>query len=61
MKLVDHVGHSAKDYFHFGITFLGILVGIAGVVTITKAAFIAGGILVAMGLAYFLVHIRALD
>ena len=52
--LVDYAERGPTDLFHFGITFFGVLFGIAGVVATAVWAFILGGVFVTMGLAYFL-------
>ena len=43
------------DYFHFGITFFGCIIGAAGVVMTSVGVLVLGAVLIAMGLAYFLV------
>ena len=52
----DSTERRPTDYFHFGVTFLGVIIGIAGVVTLTVATAICGLVLIAFGMAYFLVE-----
>jgi len=56
MELVDYVEHSPTDYFHFGLACFGILIAIAGVVTVKAGIMILGGVLIAMALVYFLLQ-----
>lgn len=44
------------DYFHFGVTFWGIIFAVAGVVTVSLRTAIFGLVLVGWGTAYFLVN-----
>lgn len=52
---VESTTRGPKDYFHFGAIFLGTLIALAGVVTVSLRAAICGIVLVAFGMAYFLV------
>jgi hypothetical protein len=53
---VESTTRDAKDCFHFAITFFGIIIAAAGVVTVSVGAAICGLILIAFGLTYFLVE-----
>jgi hypothetical protein len=44
------------DYFHFGIIFLGIILGAAGVIALSLGMFVFGLLLVASGVAYFIME-----
>ena len=54
--MVESTTRGPKDYFHFGITFFGIILAIGGVVTTSIAASVGGLLLIAMGMAYFLMQ-----
>lgn len=54
--MVESTTRGLKDYFHFGIIFLGILFMLGGVVMSTVWVVVLGFVLIAMGMAYFLVH-----
>jgi hypothetical protein len=45
-----------KDFLNFGMTFLGIIFVAGGVVTVSVRAVILGLVLIALGMAFFLVH-----
>jgi hypothetical protein len=51
--MVDSTDRRAKDYFHFGLTALGVLLCAAGVVIISWRTVTCGLILIVFGLAYF--------
>jgi hypothetical protein len=53
---VESTDRGPTDYFHFGVTCLGVLIHVAGVVTLTECAAIIGLVLAAFGRAYFLMH-----
>jgi hypothetical protein len=53
---IESTSRGPTDYFHFGVTCLGAIIGIAGVVTVTVPTVICGLVLIAFGLAYFLMH-----
>jgi hypothetical protein len=59
--VIESTSRGPKDYFHFGITFLGIIFVAGGVVTVSVRARILGLVLIALGMAYFLVHCRDED
>jgi hypothetical protein len=50
---VESTTRDAKVCFHFAITFFGIIIAAAGVVTVSVGGAICGFILIAFGLAYF--------
>lgn len=54
--MVESTSRGPKDYFHFGITFFGIILGSGGVVTTSIAASVCGLAMVGLGVAYFLVE-----
>jgi hypothetical protein len=54
--VVESTSRGPKDYFHFGVTFLGIIFVAGGVVTVSVRALILGLLLIALGMAFFLVH-----
>ena len=54
-SMVESTTRGPKDYFHFGITFFGIIIAAAGVITVSVAGAICGLVLIALGMAYFLV------
>jgi hypothetical protein len=49
----DSTNRRAKDYFHFGLTALGVIVTIAGAVILSWRTVACGLILIVFGLAYF--------
>jgi len=49
----ESTNRQAKDYFHFGLTSLGAVVMIVGVVIISWRTVACGLALIAFGLAYF--------
>ena len=53
---VQSTTRGPKDYFHFGITFLGVIFVAGGIVTVSVRAVILGLVLIALGMAFFLVH-----
>lgn len=53
--MVESTTRGPKDYFHFGITVFGIILGIAGVITTSVAASVCALVLIALGIAFFLV------
>jgi hypothetical protein len=55
-SVVESTSRGPKDYFHFGITFFGLIIGIGGVITVSITGTICGLVLVAFGMAYFLVE-----
>lgn len=52
---VESTTRGPRDYFHFGVIFLGALIAISGVVTVSVRAAVCGLVLIAFGMAYFLV------
>jgi hypothetical protein len=55
-RMVESTSRRPTDYFHFGITFFGLIIGIGGVITVSIAASVCGLAMVALGVAYFLVE-----
>lgn len=53
---VESTTRGPKDFFHFGIIFLGVLFAISGVVITSIRIAILGLVLIAFGMAFFLVH-----
>ncbi|HEY2083713.1 MAG TPA: hypothetical protein VGI88_13095 [Verrucomicrobiae bacterium] len=53
---VESTDRRPTDYFHFGVTCLGVIIHVAGVVTTSLAAAICGLVLIAFGLAYFVMQ-----
>jgi hypothetical protein len=53
---IESTSRGPTDCFHFAITCLGAIIGIAGVITTTMATSICGLVLIAFGLAYFLMQ-----
>jgi hypothetical protein len=54
--MVQSTTRGPKDLFHFGIIFLGILFFAAGTVIVSVRTAILGLVLIALGIAFFLVH-----
>jgi hypothetical protein len=53
---VESTERRPTDYFHFGLTFLGKIIAIIGVVTTTWETAVFGAVLAAFGLSYFLIE-----
>lgn len=53
---VESTSRGPVDAFHFAISCWGALIGIAGIITTTVPIAICGLVLVALGMAYFLVN-----
>lgn len=53
---VESTDRRPTDYFHFGVTCLGVIIAIAGVVTTSIPTAICGLVLIAFGLAYFVMQ-----
>lgn len=51
--LVDVAERRSKDYFHFGLTALGVILVAAGIVILSWRTVACGVILIVFGLAYF--------
>jgi hypothetical protein len=51
--MVESTNRRSKDYFHFGLTGLGIVLGIIGVVIVSWRTVACGLVLIVFGLAYF--------
>jgi len=51
--MVQSTSRTPKDYFHFGLTALGAILAIAGVVILSLRTVICGLVLIVFGLAYF--------
>jgi hypothetical protein len=56
MICVESTDRRPTDYFHFGLMFFGLIIGIAGVITTTAAAAICGVLMLLLGVAYFLLE-----
>ena len=56
-SMVESTRRRPTDYFHFGITFFGIIIAIGGVIATSIASTVCGLLLIALGMAYFLVEI----
>jgi hypothetical protein len=54
--LVEPTDRRAKDFFHFGLTALGVLIGVAGIVIISWRTIVCGLVLIVLGLAYFAIE-----
>jgi hypothetical protein len=53
---VESTNRRSKDYFHFGLTALGAIVCVIGVVIVSSRTVVCGLVLAAFGLAYFAVE-----
>jgi hypothetical protein len=51
--MVETTDRRSKDFFHFGLTVLGVILAIAGVIIVSWRTVICGGVLILLGLAYF--------
>jgi hypothetical protein len=51
--MVQSTTRTAKDYFHFGLTGLGVILAVSGVVILSLRVVICGLVLLVLGLAYF--------
>ena len=54
---IESTDRNPTDYFHFAAVFFGIIFGAAGIVTVSAVLGLFGALLIALGLAYFLVDI----
>jgi hypothetical protein len=54
--VVESKDRRSADCFNFGVMFFGLIIGVAGVVALSRAAATCGLVLLALGLAYFLRH-----
>jgi hypothetical protein len=54
IKWVESNDRGPADYFHFAACFFGLIICAAGVVTLSPATVVVGGLLVGLGLIYFL-------
>jgi len=54
--MVESTQRRPKDYFHFGLTALGVLIAIVGVVIISWRTVSCGAVLILAGLAYFAIE-----
>jgi hypothetical protein len=52
-NFVESTNRRGKDYFHFGLTSLGVVFCIIGVVIVSWRTVACGLVLTAFGLAYF--------
>jgi len=55
-SILESTTRRPKDYFHFGLTFFGLIIAAGGVITVSIAGAICGLVLIAMGMAYFLIE-----
>ncbi len=53
---VDSSDRRTKDFFHVGLTALGVILAIAGVVIVSWRTVICGAVLILAGLAYFAIE-----
>jgi hypothetical protein len=53
-EFVESTDRKAKDYFHFGLVFGGLIIAVAGVVLTSAITGIVGTFLVALDSAFFL-------
>ena len=51
--MVESTNRRSKDYFHFGLTALGVIFAIGGVVIVSWRTVLCGAVLIVLGLAYF--------
>jgi hypothetical protein len=51
--MVESSNRRSKDYFHFGLTTLGVVIAIAGVIIVSWRTVGCGAVLIIAGLAYF--------
>jgi uncharacterized membrane protein len=51
--IVESTNRRAKDYFHFGLTALGVIFGVSGLVILSWRTVLGGVVLIILGLAYF--------
>jgi hypothetical protein len=51
--MVESTNRRSKDFFHFGLTGLGIIVSVIGIVIVSARTVACGLVLIAFGLAYF--------
>lgn len=52
---------SPLDFGHFAVTWFGLIIGAAGILTLSIAAMIFGGVLIGLGLAYFVANASTAD
>ncbi len=51
--LIESTQRRPKDYLHFALTTLGVVLALAGMVIISWRTVICGAVLILQGLAYF--------
>lgn len=51
--MIESTSRTPKDYFHFGLTGLGAILAMSGVVILSLRVVICGLVLIVFGLAYF--------
>jgi hypothetical protein len=51
--MIESTQRRPKDYFHFALTTLGVVMAIAGVIIVSWRTVICGAVLIVLGLAYF--------
>jgi hypothetical protein len=49
------------DFAHFAVAWFGFVIGAAGIATLSIATMVFGGLLMTLGLAYFVAHASAED
>jgi hypothetical protein len=55
-KLVDSTDRGLVDYLHFGAVFVGFILTLAGIIATTPGLAALGLLILALGLAWFLVR-----
>ena len=51
--MVESSDRRTKDFFHVGLTALGVIIAVAGVVIVSWRTVLCGAVLIFFGLAYF--------
>jgi hypothetical protein len=54
--MVRSTSRTAKDFFHFALTALGVIFALGGVIIVSWRTVVCGLVIIAFGLAYFLVE-----
>lgn len=55
-ELVESTTRKARDFFHFGLVFFGFIIAGGGVVMLSVGVSLLGALLLAAGLAFFLLQ-----
>jgi hypothetical protein len=55
-KLVDSSDRGPVDYVHFAAVFFGIIISLAGIIATTPGLAVVGLLMIALGIAWFLVR-----